>query len=188
MWPWTHLAFGYLSHSVATRVTLGRRPTDAPVLIALVASLLPDLVDKPLAWTFGVTTSGFGPAHSILVGFPLVVLVAVFLWWTWRLTEHAIALGAGYSSHLVGDILFESVEGGRFVGSVVLWPLGPPRNEANAGALAQTIHYLLTFAGRVRDGEATGYAFATLAIVLGVAVLWVLDGKPGIPWLRRTDD
>ncbi len=186
MWPWTHLAFGYLSHSLATRFSLRRPPTDGPVLVALFASLLPDLVDKPLAWTFEVVATGYGPAHSVLVGAPLIFLISMGLLWhaAWR--EHGLALVTGYSSHLVGDLLFQFFDDGEFVGAVILWPVAAAESESSAGALERVMYFLVHYVDAVLDGEATGYALLTLAILIGVTVLWLLDGKPGINWLFDT--
>ena len=50
--PWGHLAIGYLCLSLAIRARW-RVPPQGPAVIAVaIGTQLPDLIDKPLAWTF----------------------------------------------------------------------------------------------------------------------------------------
>ena len=49
MWPWEHLAFGYVLYSLGVRTLRGRTPRGPPVLVLAVATQVPDLLDKPLA-------------------------------------------------------------------------------------------------------------------------------------------
>ena len=58
MWPWGHLALGYLLHSPLARARFGRPPTDRATLLLVIGTQLPDLVDKPLAWWLGVLPAG----------------------------------------------------------------------------------------------------------------------------------
>lgn len=57
MWPWEHAAVGYLlcSAALAARRTV---LNDIPVIALGVATLLPDLIDKPLALWLGVFPEG----------------------------------------------------------------------------------------------------------------------------------
>jgi len=186
MWPWTHALFGYACYSLAVRTGFRRRPTDAPALLAVFAAVLPDLVDKPLAWTFGVVGSGYGPAHSLLVGVPAA---AAFGAWLWQRGRHEAGLGflVGYASHLVGDLLFQLWDEGELVFSVVLWPLGPASPDSSGNLLEHVVFFLFRYAGQIRAGEATTYLLATIALAGGVVVLWLVDGAPGVRWLIRRD-
>lgn len=179
MWPWTHVAFGYVWYSLATRLSLRRAPSDVPAVLAGTAALLPDLVDKPLAWTFGVTGSGYGPAHSLFVGVPLVLLASGLAWRRWR-AEVGLALTAGYLSHLAGDILFQLFDDGRIVTAVVSWPFGPGGSESSGGVLAHVDYYLAHYVHAVLTGEATTYAILTFGIIGSVLALWIVDGMPGL--------
>lgn len=179
MWPWTHVAFGYVWYSVLVHLVLRRRPTDVPAILAGVSALLPDLVDKPLAWSIGATTTGYGPAHSVFVGVPLLALAAVGLWRRTRL-EMGIALFVGYVSHLLGDIIFQYFDDGRIVTAVVSWPLGPGASESTGGILAHVVHYLRYYVHAIVMGEATTYVLVSIAIVVGVFALWIADGTPGL--------
>jgi len=179
MWPWTHVAFGYVWYSVAVHLLLRRRPTDVPAILAGVSALLPDLVDKPLAWSIGATGTGYGPAHSLFVGIPIVALVAVGLW-RWARLELGIALFVGYASHLLGDIIFQYFDDGRIVTAVVTWPFGPAASESTGGILDHVVHYLRYYVHAIVTGEATTYVVMTIGIVVGVFALWIADGTPGL--------
>ena len=75
MWPWGHAAVGYLLLSGSDRL-VGQRPTAITTLTVLLASQLPDLVDKPLAWYVVVLPNGRSLAHSLVTGSVIVALLA----------------------------------------------------------------------------------------------------------------
>jgi hypothetical protein len=57
MWPPGHLAVAYLLVSWGRRIR-GDSPVTAGTMLALaVASQLPDLLDKPLAWVFALPSA-----------------------------------------------------------------------------------------------------------------------------------
>jgi hypothetical protein len=118
MWPWGHLGLGYL----LALPLLARRDLDGDsvALVALaVGTQLPDLVDKPLAWTFGVLPYGRAAAHSLLV--LAVAAVALRQLSAWR--RAGVPLLVGWTTHLVGDVVYPLADGA--VGQVTFlgWPL-----------------------------------------------------------------
>lgn len=177
MWPWTHAVFGYACASLANRAVFGRGPSDAPALVAVFAAVLPDLVDKPLAWTVGVVETGYGPAHSVLVGLPLVAAGAVWLWYSER-PDVGLALGVGYLSHLLGDLGFQYVDEGELVLSVVLWPVAPSAPDSTGGVVEHVVFFFARYAADVRTGDAAMYLVATMLLALATVGLWVVDGMP----------
>ncbi|WP_420877704.1 metal-dependent hydrolase, partial [Rosenbergiella nectarea] len=77
-----------------------RRPPDGAAALAVVfASVAPDLIDKPLAWQFGIVSSGYGIAHSIFIAVPLSALA---IWLARRAGRAPVgyAVAVGYLSHL----------------------------------------------------------------------------------------
>lgn len=72
------------------------------VLTAIFAGIFPDIVDKPLAWTFGVLPSGRMFMHSILLAIPLVVAVLLAAYWTGRLS-YGVVFTYGHLTHIAGD-------------------------------------------------------------------------------------
>lgn len=79
-----------------------RLPSGSLVLVAFAGGLLPDIVDKPLAWTLGVIPSGRMVAHSVVLAVPLVVCLLAVAFRADRLTP-GVVFGYAYLSHLVGD-------------------------------------------------------------------------------------
>ena len=170
MWPWGHAAVGYLLCSLYLRTRYGRVPTAGVVLPLAVGTQFPDLVDKPLAWTFGVLPSGRAGAHSLLVALPLLAV----LWW--RLdgrTERRAWVGfaTGYLVHLATDGVY-ALAAGEFDGlAYLLWPvLSLPSYDESAGILA---HFLAA--------EPTPPLLAELLLFAAATLLWAVDGAPG-PW------
>jgi len=72
------------------------------VLLLLVATQLPDVIDKPLAWTFAILPSGRMLAHSLVVSLP-ILSVLVLLAARRGYGRHAVVFSAGYLSHIAGD-------------------------------------------------------------------------------------
>jgi hypothetical protein len=73
MWPWEHVVVGYLAYSAVSHAVAGRAPSGRAAIAVAFAALLPDLVDKPLAWGLGVLPSGRSFAHSLVVAVPTVL-------------------------------------------------------------------------------------------------------------------
>lgn len=184
MWPWTHALFGYACYSLAVHAGFRRRPTDLPAIVAVFAAVLPDVIDKPLAWTFGITASGYGPAHSLLLGAPMATIVGLLLW---RAGRHEAGFGflIGYASHLLGDLLFQLFDEGELVIAVVLWPVAATGSDSTGGLLHHFLFFAHRYAGQIRSGEATTYLVATIVLAVAVLLLWILDGFPGVRWLGR---
>ncbi|MGB6837653.1 MAG: metal-dependent hydrolase [Dehalococcoidia bacterium] len=89
MYPPAHLAASLLL-SEACR---GDRPS------ALAATIVPDLVDKTLAWVMGVTPSARYTAHSLAAVALSTGLVAVL-----GGRRRGLSFGASYLTHLVCDL------------------------------------------------------------------------------------
>jgi len=124
MWPWAHAAVGYLLYATyAYRRGLPLR--GLPVVAAVIATQGPDLLDKPLAWTFAILPTGRSLGHSLL----FAALLAAVGWYALarRFGRPNIAVGAavGYLSHLPADGL-GAILAGRWADlSYLAWPLLP---------------------------------------------------------------
>ncbi|WP_246999258.1 metal-dependent hydrolase [Halosolutus gelatinilyticus] len=168
MFPLGHLAIGYLCYSLSTRVRSRTPPADGPALVVLVASLSPDLIDKPLAWYLGLLPSGRSLGHSALV----IVLFSIGLYLLTRPSghgEYAIAVAIGGLSHSLLDIaplLWDPTASEPFL----LWPLAAVPIPAVLAASHPPLGglYFLSEVG-----------FASLALVA-----WRRDGYPGLALVR----
>lgn len=171
MYPPVHPVVGYLVYAGFTRV-LGRTPSDGiavPVLV--VATLLPDIIDKPLLW-MGVVPSGRTLGHSLLFAIPVMIVVSLFFYRRGS-PEAGVAFAIGYLSHIAADALWPLVVGASGELGFLLWPLtySPPYEGQK---------YLTTVMGI----DVTTFPIEIALLVLGLAV-WISDGTPGIAYVRN---
>ena len=160
---------GYLLYSVAVRLRY-RRPPDGPAAVALAfGTQFPDLVDKPLAWSFGLIPNGRSLTHSLLTAVLLIVLLEILLR-RYDAGSVATAFGFGYLSHLATDALYPALAGEYARLGFLAWPLLPP------------IEYLgePSFTAHLR--KLTLDSFVAFELGLGVFVFffWLADGAPGL--------
>lgn len=173
MWPWGHLAFAYLLHSAFVHLWYRRRPAWPGVALAALGSQVPDLIDKPLAWTLNVLPSGRSLGHSVLVG-TLIVVVAVALCRRYGLRGWPFALG--YYSHLLGDSIRPLLDGRFHDLAFLLWPFF--EIETGSGPSVGIVQYLL-------NARLEGTVLVELGLASVVFVWWLLDGAPGVRDLWR---
>jgi len=183
MWPWGHLAVGYLLYVGLSRV---HDPTGqtVPTLLALVfGTQVPDLVDKPLAWTLEVLPSGRSLGHSLLI--QACLLVVLYGAVSEKRKPVVAALGIGSVSHSLSD-LGPEVVGGLLLGdgsqlqwtSYLVWPVlgSPSYPEDNS---------FVTHFAQFEVSPYVAFQFGLCALALGV---WVYSDGPGpraiTRWLR----
>lgn len=173
MWPWMHLAFGYIAVSLSWR--LGRRRVDGAAAVAvLLGTQFPDLVDKPLAWYLGVLPGGRSLAHSAIIAaaVSVVVLAAAYRWY--RLPP-AIAFVVAYGSHIAGDALPPLLTGDYGELRFLFWPVLPLSEYSGATPVLESLGEILASPAAYLLGSPL-----RAAIVAGVVVLWGVDGFPGV--------
>ncbi|MFC5367599.1 metal-dependent hydrolase [Salinirubrum litoreum] len=186
MWPWEHLAFGYLWYSVLTRLAGDHRVGDAEAVALGVGTVLPDLVDKPLSWSLGVTATGYGPAHSLFVGAPLVAALAALAWRRGHGPPGA-AFAVGYASHLLGDVLAFRADGP--VLSKLLWPAAAQEPyTVDRSLLGRAGSYFGEFLATATQPDHLALALGYAGVLVAVVLLWAADGAPGVHWLRGDVD
>ena len=169
MWPWGHLAVGYLLYSVGVRLRY-RRPPDGPAAVALAfGTQFPDLVDKPLAWSLGLIPNGRSLAHSLLTAIVLVTVLELLLR-RYDAGSVATAFGVGYLSHLFTDALYPALAGEYYFLGFLAWPIVPPvEYAAEPNIMAHFRNLSLN-------------SFVAFELGLGVFVFffWLADGAPGL--------
>lgn len=175
--------FAYVFYSVHLRWRYRTRPEDWPVLALVFGSVFPDVVDKPLAWQFGLFESGYAAAHSVFVAVP-ISLVAVAVATRYGRPQMSAAFVTGYVLHLVGDVLPVSLSRSQPYLDPVLWPLADPHHTDHAaigesfldgvrGLFDQYVAQLVTM-------EITAVLALQLGSVTFGTALWIFDGRPGV--------
>lgn len=179
MWPWEHLAFGYLLYSLTVHLRSGRAPASSPVFVLVLATQLPDLIDKPLAWGVGVLPHGLSLAHSLLFAVPFLLgcLITADLV---GVAEYGVALTVGYLSHLVGDVIYGFLVGGDFNTGFLFWPFVEQSGESSVGLLIRTRELVDSFLAFLTTPIGRVYLGAELLALSLTAVLWIYDGLPGV--------
>jgi len=183
MWPWEHLAVGYLAYSLGLRALDRDPPTDGEAAALALATQLPDLVDKPLSWELGWFPSGHAVGHSALVAVPL----ATVLLWRTRGTDRfrpTVAAAVGWWSHLLADVLDPLRRGDPPVPDRLLWPLSDPAPYESDLGLARGVVYGRRLLAELASVEPATVALYLLLVAAATAV-WVADGHPGTGLVRR---
>ena len=192
MWPWGHLAVGYVLYSLGTRARTGESPDGWNVVALAIGTQFPDLVDKPLAWWLGVLPGGRTLAHSLLVAVPLVVLVAA-LARRYDAGPRATAFAVGYLSHLAGDALVPALVGSPRELAFLLWPATPTVVYDDPPLLADLSLTRAAVADFLAATLAPGglaavvalltspVVLADLGVVAALVALWLADVLPPLP-------
>lgn len=188
MWPWEHAAVGYLVFSLFCHAYYRESP-DAPTTVAVVAaSILPDLIDKPLAYEFGVFDTGYALGHSLFFAIPLAVTVGVL---ARRLNRGRVGLafGVGYLLHPLGDVVPHYLRGDERV-EILLWPVRTVPGTSRTDSLTDlTLTYFLEYWTAVTGTDPPIYLLVQTGVVACTGLLWLYDGAPilrqGIAATRR---
>ena len=169
MWPWGHLAVGYLSYTAFVHLWERRSPTDSAAIALAVGTQFPDLVDKPLAWTFGVIPNGRSLAHSL---FTAVLVIAVLEVLLRRRGYGRVATGfaVGYLSHLFGDAIYPALSGDLYLIGFLAWPVVAPIEYSTEPS----------FVAHLQELTLDSQVATELALGGVVFLLWLADGAPGL--------
>ena len=188
MFPWGHVAVGYLCYSLSSHLR-GRTPDGVSTVALVVGTQFPDLVDKPLSWSLDVLPAGV-LAHTVFFALPFVVLT-LFLAHRFSRTELAVAFSVGYLSHLPADMLPSVVFSDDPSYWFMFWPVvarpgvdvsdpivGP---GAGAGLLTNAAYYFEGYLQALTGPRGLAY----VAVAGAVLSLWFYDGHPGTGIIGR---
>jgi hypothetical protein len=187
MWPWEHVAAGYLAYSLFARVAYGRAPLGDATLAVVAAALLPDLIDKPLAWGAHLLPSGRSLAHSLFFAGPAIVATGLLVG-----RRVAIAFALTYLGHLGADAVYPMALGQPPVYHFLLWPLLELPPTETPGLLFRTRHLFGDFLEFLETPRGRLYLLVEGTLLGSAAALWVLDGRPGVGtvagWLSSREE
>lgn len=180
MWPWEHLVFGYLVYSPGVRLLRREAPEHDAVLVLVLATQLPDLIDKPLAWTFSVLPSGLSLGHSLLFAVPLAAATVAL---ARRRDRRSLgwAFTTGYLSHLLGDAIYPYLLGRNLPPTFLLWPLvGAERAVTVTSTADKVLGLALGFVAFLGTPRGRVYLSVEAAVLCLTLALWFYDGRPGV--------
>lgn len=173
MFPWGHAAVAYVLFSGVSRHR-DRRLTGLGTVVVLIASQLPDIVDKPLAFTVPLLPNGRTLAHSLVTGSLLLgALVAILIVLGAR--GVVLPLAIGYLSHLFADALNPLLHGDVEVLAFLGWPIFPALQYDGPGTIVGH------FVGIDLADPFNVFQFLLVALAL---LLWIADGRPGLIAIR----
>lgn len=189
MWPWGHLAVGYLLYSPLARARFGRPPTGRATVLLAFGTQLPDLVDKPLAWGLDVLPAGRLLGHSVVIA--SVIASLVYAYSKRRgCPDVGLAFGVGYLSHPFVDGLYPLLNSQYQYVAYLLWPLFgvwdlPPFEIGylSGQVLVEPLEILLSGYEPI-DFDVTVSGLIETTVVLSAGWAWLRDGAPTIAPLR----
>lgn len=174
MWPWGHLAVGYLLYTLYTRTRYGRRPLTIATIALIVGSQFPDLIDKPLSWTFGILPTGRTLAHSLLFVVPVSIGVYEACKRHDRFrAEWGVAFAIGTLSHVIVDAVSALLWGDPTEARFLLWPLlSVPGYEGEGPSIVSAFLTL----------DLSPYLLFEFVLVALALAVWWRDGRPGLSY------
>lgn len=180
MWPWEHLAVGYIAYSLANRAFGSRAPDRTEVFVLAVATQLPDLIDKPLGWGTDVLPSGVSLAHSYLFAVPLVIGAYLVARGVDR-PRLGLAFATGYLLHTPGDILARYVLNGELIVGALVWPLLPAPSMQPTAVFGRTLDLWFSFLETMQTPAGQAYLLLELVLLGGTVIVWFADRR----WRRK---
>lgn len=179
--PWEHAAVGYIGYSLLVHGVYRDQPTTPETLVVVGAALLPDLIDKPLAWQFDVFTTGHALAHSVFFAVPAVAAV---LWLAWvRGRERlGIAFAVAYLLHLPGDVFPTYLVSGEMPLERMVWPIGAGGAGYESNFRGEFLRNMSGYYRWLLEEVTSGSPEPYLLVLFGIggfgAGLWIYDGMP----------
>lgn len=177
MWPWEHAVVGYLAYSMLCRLLFRESPGGLEAVAVVLASVGPDLIDKPLTWGLGFLESGYAVGHSVFFAVPLAVVAGTLARAAGR-PRAGIAVGVGYFLHLPADVLYHYATGSPTRWELMLWPVRTTPPEGQYGLVNYSTELLVAYGYRLLAGEYSAYFRIQLAIAAVAFLLWLADGAP----------
>ncbi|ADB60756.1 hypothetical protein Htur_1871 [Haloterrigena turkmenica DSM 5511] len=178
MWPWEHAIVAYLAYSTFCHAIYRDSPSGLEAIAVVFASVFPDLVDKLLAWEFGVFDAGYAIGHSVFAAVPISIGIGLAARSVGR-SRAGIAFGLGYLLHLPADVLDSYVREGIFQPELMFWPVVVVQGHgANQGFVEQFLLFFSRYRDELLAGNLTTYRWLQIALAVFTALLWLYDGAP----------
>lgn len=178
--------FGYVLYSAYAHLWERRRPSGRAAIVVVFAALLPDLIDKPLAWQLNVLPTGRSLGHSLFFAVPVVVIVYLAARRFAR-NDVGVAFAIGYFSHLPADTIYPLVMPGVKIDlGYLIWPLASAGSTETGDLLGEFLGLLFGFSEFVSGPDGWRFLLIEGALFAVALALWIVDGRPGLGTIKRT--
>ncbi|WP_226041653.1 metal-dependent hydrolase [Natrinema sp. DC36] len=178
MWPWEHAIVGYLAYSLCCHAVFRESPTGLEAFTVVFASVLPDLIDKPLAWEYGVFENGYAIGHSLFFAVPLAIFVGMIAHAATR-SRAGLAFGLGYLLHPFGDVVDSVFRQGVLQFELMLWPIASVEGHSPGPSFLEAFFDLFgRYSSDMLAGDISTYLWAQLGLAGAALVVWLVDGAP----------
>lgn len=182
MWPWEHAIVGYLAYSLFCHAYYRDSPGGLEAFAVVFASVLPDLIDKPLTWEYEIFEVGYALGHSIFFAIPLSIAVGALARSSGR-PRTGIAFAVGYLLHLPADIVDGYVRNDHLIFWIVLWPVerGDAHlhaHERGPGFIDQFFVLFGTYRHELFSSDPSTYILLQFGMASFAALIWLYDGAP----------
>ncbi|MFP9193832.1 metal-dependent hydrolase [Natrialbaceae archaeon A-CW1-1] len=178
MMPWEHVIIGYVGYSLFVHAVYGDSPTGRETAVIVFASILPDLIDKPLAWEFSVFETGYALGHSVFFAIPLSLVIG-FLTYRRGHPRLGWAFGIGYLLHLPADVLPPNMRDDSIPIERLLWPVQTSDPVAEPERLRDGfLDSLWAYLSQLYTLDQSPYTQAVIGFMIFGFVLWLYDGMP----------
>lgn len=177
MWPWEHVIVGYVAYSLFSHLVYRESPSGGTTAAVVFASLLPDLIDKPLSWQFGLFPGGYAIGHSVFFAVPLSIFAGVLAHRYGR-SRVGLAFALGYLLHLPSDLFPPYVRQGVIPLERVLWPIEQAEGDHGHGLIEGFLQTALPYAYQLVTLDLSPYLLFQLSLGGFAVLLWMYDGMP----------
>lgn len=178
MWPWEHAIVAYLAYSLLCHTVFRDSPGGLEAFAVVFASVLPDLIDKPLVWEFGVFDVDYAIGHSIFFAVALSIAVGLVARSAGR-QRSAVAFSVGYLAHLPGDVVHSYVREDVFQPELMLWPVATANaRNSGEGFLENFLHFFGRYRAELLSGDLSTYMWFQIGLAVFAALVWLYDGAP----------
>ncbi|MDJ1434488.1 metal-dependent hydrolase [Halostagnicola sp. A-GB9-2] len=178
MWPWEHAIVGYVAYSLFCHIYYRDSPGGLEAFAAVFASVLPDLIDKPLSWEFGVFEAGYAIGHSIFFAIPLAIVVGIGTRSVGR-SRTGIAFGLAYLLHLPSDVFDAYVREDVVHYELMLWPVATVADGGHGHGFLEQFSILFDqYQAELFSSDPSTYLWGQLGLGVFAGLLWLYDGAP----------
>jgi membrane-bound metal-dependent hydrolase YbcI (DUF457 family) len=179
MFPLEHFLVASLPVLMYALICNGHLPSIRLTAVTFIGSQFPDLVDKPLAYQFGLIPSGRVFMHSLPIALPFLLGIIIYGWKTER-NRLSLGFAFAYVSHLVADNYRPLFGPHPQIRSDLLWPFVEPVSRPDVPSWAGV--------GGIHTTLWTAFSFLILLTTGTIIIIDLWRRLQEHPHLSKTSD